>query len=1087
MTELLRPGVVRPGGNAGISKETRLTVFLFLLSFFGLGLPRIFTSNAAHTIFIDTYGPEFIPYAYIAQAFFIPLFAHLYMKADARMSLRLLVVGSMVLDMIVLISLWAGFSFTGFGPFAFIGMIWFEAEFVFCSLWLWGTATQLMNLRQGKRLFGFISAGEPLAIILGGLATPFALVFMATKDLLLLSAAGVFVAICLVLYITTRYQPQRDAEEDVNPEETPQQHSARPWYAGRYVQVLIGLVVISQFGYFFTDTAFYLEASARYPDEQELGAFLGTYMACVGIVSLGSSLFLSGPLLKRFGLKGALLLLPTLLILSATVGMIAGFGFAQSAALFWIVFIMKIMDQSIRYTVDKTASVSLYQPLPANERMQVQTGLEGIIEPLIGGVSGLLLAFLLQVLGFGAHSVVIAILVVAVAWSVLVRVQDRYYRQALRRAMNARRLGSGQISIDDPAAIAVIVGELASETPGRVIHALGLIEKIPDFDRKACLEHLLSHPGDAVRLEVFRHIEALGAGGFDPVRLKNQVGRETRAASRAAAVRSLATIDPAHVIEYLVPLLKAEEEPVRREAFVGLLLNGGIEGVLRAGEPLLTALRSQNADQRQFAASVLQSAGLSGMTHELTLLLNDAEPTVRCTALRAVDGNASDALWLRVTGLMSDPNAEVRQAASEASERGGDAALGPLTKLLESAQVERVVRQRVARVLGAIGSRESRRCLLDHLAVEDRKIGEAVLFALRPTHCLDDDQLRILHDHQARLIARAVQTVAWRASLDHSPLAGVEPVLRRALSDQLESDLKSLFHMLALLHPDTDLTDAWNSFCSKDDARRAISVEAIEMLLTPEFRAAALALLEHENDQNCLAALPPHFRLAVPSGTDILRTIFEASGFLVSPWTRATALYTLLKTGSAFMAKESSVSNDPLCVELFDAQPGLTHVQSRSQSMLTIEKVLILRSTPIFDSVKEEQLVDVAERAEPVELEAGITLFQRGESGNAMYVVVEGRIKAHIGGETLAELVPHDVVGEMAALDPEPRSANVTAIEPTLLLRISNQNLRYLIDLNPSMGLGIIKVLCGRLRAADSKAMEAQTESDRPEQLESGV
>ena len=142
--------------------------------------------------------------------------------------------------------------------------------------------------------------------------------------------------------------------------------------------------------------------------------------------------------------------------------------------------------------------------------------------------------------------------------------------------------------------------------------------------------------------------------------------------------------------------------------------------------------------------------------------------------------------------------------------------------------------------------------------------------------------------------------------------------------------------------------------------------------------------------------------------------------------------------------------------------------------MLTIEKVLILRNTPIFDSVKEEQLVAVAECAESIELSAGTTLFQRGETGNAMYVVVEGRIKAHIDGKTLAELVPHDVVGEMAALDPEPRSANVTAIEPTLLLRISNQNLQYLIDHNPSMGRGIIKVLCARLRKADARTMDHQ-------------
>jgi AAA family ATP:ADP antiporter len=1072
MSNPVLSGSARPNESSGHAAEVRLTLLLFLLSFFGLGLPRVYTSTAAHTIFIEAYGPEFIPYAYVAQAIFIPLLGHLYMKADARLSLRWLVMGSMAIDFLILLGMWTGFTFAMPGPMAWVGMVWFEVEFVLCSLWLWGMATQLMDLRQGKRLFGYISAGEPLAIILGGLATPFALRFVATKDLLLFSAAGVLVAICLVLYITTRYSLQRDAAEELQ-SEAQQRPAARPWYAERYVQVLVGIVVISQFGYFFTDTVFYLEASARYPDEQDLGAFIGTYMAAVGVVSLISSLFVSAAMLQRFGLRGALLLLPVLLVVSASVGTVAGFGFAETGALFWIVFIMKTLDQSMRYTVDKTASVTLYQPLPAEQRMQVQTALESIIEPLVGGVCGLLLALLLQVFGFGSLSIVLAIVIVAVAWGLLVLVQDRYYRSALRLAINARRLGSGQISIDDPTTISVIQDALGSSSPGRVINALGLIDKIEGFDRSACYERLLVHPAEAVRYEVMRQVEALGPGGFDPARIKAKVESETEPSLRAAAIRALATIDPANATNNLVPLLGTDDEPVRREAFVGLLRHGGIEGILRAGEPLLTALRSTDPAKRHFAARVLESARVAGFTNELTLLLLDADSAVRSAALRAVGGAKSDQLWPHTVALLRDPYIEVRHAAADTLARSGDAALKPLTALLVSTEADRAARQRAARVLGAIGSLAARRCLLKQLAIADRKIGEAVLFALRPAPGIDDDERRALREHQRQLINRAVQTIAFRAALDAPPYAQERTVLCRALSDQIDTDLKSMFQVLALLHPEADIADAWVSYHSGDTARRSITVEAVETLLQADVRTAVLALLEHDDDRERLSALPIEYRPgAAPSG-DVVRTLYEAPASLVTPWTRAVALHTLIKTGAVVAPAAYTLVNEPLCAELFDAQASMARDQPRDQTMLTIEKVLILRNTPIFDPVKEEQLVDVAERAEPIELGVGTTLFERGQIGNAMYVVVEGRIKAHIGQKTLAELGPNDVVGEMAALDPEPRSASVTAIEPTLLLRISNQNLQLLIDHNPDVARGIIKVLCARLRKEDTKAAGA--------------
>lgn len=1041
--------------------EMRLTLLLLLFSFFGLGLPRVFTSTAAHTLFIETYGPEMIPYAYVMEALLVPLFGHLYMAADERFSLRQLIAGSMAVDLIMLVALWLGFSVAEFRPVAFVAMVWFETEFVFCSLWLWGMAGQLMTIRQGKRLFGYISAGEPTAVILGGALTPFALHFVGPKDLFLFSAAGVALGIALVFYITARFTPQREAASDDEEEASAGAPVvAKRWYADRYVQVLVGIVVISQFGYFFTDSAFYLEAGARFPDEAELGAFIGKYMAAVGCVSLVTSLFITRPLVGRFGLRGALLLLPTLLGAAALAASISGIGFGAAGAVFWLAVAMKTVDQSVRYTVDKTSSVTLYQPLPAAQRNQVQTALESIIEPLVGGASGLLLALLIHFVGFDAVGIVTMTFVVAATWWVLVLVQDRYYRQALRTAMYARRFGSDQLAIEEPEAIAAVKEALGSPVAGRVLNALSLADQIESLDRTAYYRELLHHAAPQVRQDVLRRIEALGPKAVPDAWIEQCVAAEFDPAVRAAALRTLAAIDPPRAVEHLRPLLDAPDDTVRREAFVGLLRHGGIEGVLCAGEPLLGALRSADSSARRFAASVLEGAAAQGFTTVLLQLLADHEPSVRAAALRAVAGARSAPLWPEAAKLLAHPSYEVSRTAADVLVAGGDAAVPALALVLDDAHQPRDVRKRAARVLGDIGTAMACHELLTRLGLPDRSAADAVLHAVPVDHVSHDPEgAKLVRRRLADTLANAARATAWRASLAAAPIDGVDAVLTRALGTQIEDDLRALLRLLALLFPKAGLGNAWANYSADDSARRGVVLEAIDTVLRDELRVPVLALLEHETDITRLDALPADQRPALVAATAVPDEVVRQPATVVTAWTRAAALYTLARTAGIPNSLAPALLAEPLCHEIVNHAPA-------ERSMLTIEKVLTLRNTPIFAAVREEHLVDVAQRAEPVELKAGETLFRQGDAGNSMFVVVDGNLRIHVGERTLAELGAQEVVGEMAAVDPEPRSATVTALVDTILLRISNQNLELLIDHDPDVARGIIRVLCGRLRGA---------------------
>ena len=129
------------------------------------------------------------------------------------------------------------------------------------------------------------------------------------------------------------------------------------------------------------------------------------------------------------------------------------------------------------------------------------------------------------------------------------------------------------------------------------------------------------------------------------------------------------------------------------------------------------------------------------------------------------------------------------------------------------------------------------------------------------------------------------------------------------------------------------------------------------------------------------------------------------------------------------------------------------------------EKSLILKTVSIFAEIPEEVLADVVEYLEPVDAKSGEVIFAKGDPGDCMYIIVDGRVRVHDGDRTLNFLDRRDVFGEMAALDPEVRSATVTAVEDTLMFRLSQDALYELMSNRSRVMRGFIHLLCQRLRA----------------------
>ena len=146
----------------------------------------------------------------------------------------------------------------------------------------------------------------------------------------------------------------------------------------------------------------------------------------------------------------------------------------------------------------------------------------------------------------------------------------------------------------------------------------------------------------------------------------------------------------------------------------------------------------------------------------------------------------------------------------------------------------------------------------------------------------------------------------------------------------------------------------------------------------------------------------------------------------------------------------------------------------KPNELITIERVTALQRVALFNDVPGHTLVAVARVLEEVSFDTGEHIIQQGTVEDWLFVVATGRVRVHRGERTLVESGPGRVVGEFAVLAPAPRSASVTAVEPSLLLRLRRGPFDELLDDHPEIARGVVTSLARLLQAGTDDGAEPE-------------
>jgi CRP-like cAMP-binding protein len=131
--------------------------------------------------------------------------------------------------------------------------------------------------------------------------------------------------------------------------------------------------------------------------------------------------------------------------------------------------------------------------------------------------------------------------------------------------------------------------------------------------------------------------------------------------------------------------------------------------------------------------------------------------------------------------------------------------------------------------------------------------------------------------------------------------------------------------------------------------------------------------------------------------------------------------------------------------------------------------VAALERIPLFHDLGPDELATLGASVRTRRYRRGDTIFHEGDPGDALYIVLAGRVKISSVSDTgteaiLVTLRPPEFFGALALLDGAPRSVSATAAEPAELLILPRDRFHHLIDEVPAIRRHVLAQLAGEVR-----------------------
>jgi len=893
--------------------EWSLVTKLFWLQFFqGTGIAFFFT--ASFTSFLEKFSAEELAWVMIISSPLLFITGWVFNKFEHKWSLsKLGMVTSIAMAASILLFHIASYYIKQ-DWFYYLMFAWFYVLYLASNLFFWSITSTLFDVRESKRLFSVISAGDIPAKFIG---YTIAYLFVKTIGAIsLLWPAVIFMLLSLPFLVGLSKMGvihSHHSHHDHHPKKITISEKGNKLVAlvKRFsMNVLIRRIAVLTFVIScclaIINYEFYTKVKESSHDDKSLSNFILLFLAFSQIIALLVKLIFTSRITTGLGIKKSLLITPIVLIILLSLIIAGEFLFSNHKIIFYAFAGAAISIEVLKTAINTPVFLAVMQPLNHVERSKAHAIVKGIMDPFAFLFSGVLLIFFTNYftdLGFGGMSVLLIIF--SLLWIVSIMMVNNSYHNLLLKTISSRFFSQDEFTLSDEDIQQQIKKKIKSGNDLEVINILQMLNSQISPESKELIFELLDHPSANVKKEVILLIRDRKLTGASS-KLDWLAHHSDQKEVQWLSIEVLCSEENAH--EHQKHFLHHHDQSLQIAALSGMLLSNNLQAKEQAEEIIGNLINSDSKEDRLKSIAALEKVKDHYSHPEFYKLFSSGDQEVNRRAIHSIGKAVSDNTLNFLIQNIASNKKHVLDALQAAGEKSARVIYSNIKNLHSQLLKEKLIYQ-----LGKIGGYYSHEVLIKLLEESPRDTG-LILKALYRSHYKTNNETRIkLEEVCNHYFSYGAELLHMQKFLLLKPENFDELII--AINMELQEIKIVLLSAFGCLYDHEKIFKIRQGLEMKLKEAVANAMEAVEMTVKMDLASKFNTLFEPTDiDIKCDKLKSILQTDILENSNEILDRILSEEPILYSSWTKAYSMY---------ISKKYSIFINQNLIKKFEASESL--------------------------------------------------------------------------------------------------------------------------------------------------------------------